>query len=115
LERNEWCKKERRLLIKVEFEVHAKDYIHELIDRAVQECGIEDFIRGRTFGVRGNVRKAIVVKRDGENVWWTWISSVNDIGCDSVADVIAACTWLGPIAYDLLKIVEENGCVPDSK
>ena len=75
----------------------------------------DGFVRGRTFGIHGNIRKAIVVKRDGEKVWWAWISSVDDIGCNPVGDVIDKCSWLGPIDYDLLKIVEENGCVPDSR
>lgn len=75
----------------------------------------EDFVRGRTFGIHGNVRKAIVVKRDGAEIWWAWTSSVDDIGCNPVGDIVAKCVWFGPIDYVLLKIVEENGCVPDSK
>lgn len=75
----------------------------------------EDFVRGRTFGIRGNIRKAIVVRWDGINVWWTWISSVDDIGCDPIADIIDACVWVGSIDYNLLEIVEKNGCVPEYK
>ena len=76
---------------------------------------MKDFVRGRTFGVRGNIRKAIVLKREDTIVWWAWASSVDDCGWDNVADVLAACNWIGPIDHDLLKIVEENGCVPSSK
>lgn len=79
--------------------------------KEVKQMKITDFVRGRTFGVRGNVRKAIVIKREYTTIWWAWSSSVGAVGCDNVADVLAACCWLGPIDHDLLKIVEENGCV----
>ena len=81
---------------------------HGVLDKYIGS----DFMRGRTFGVHGNIRKAIVVKRDGDNVWWAWVSSVDDIGCDSIADVIAACVWVGSVDYALLEAVENNGCVP---
>lgn len=39
MKRSEWYKKEQRMLIESNFEIEVKDYIQNVLDRAVSLCG----------------------------------------------------------------------------
>jgi len=64
------------------------------------------FVRGRTFGIRGNMRLAIVLDQQDDNILWTWACGGIGDGNDSVADIVNACDWVGEIDMVLLKKVE---------
>jgi len=68
----------------------------------------EDFVRGRRFGMRGNIGKAIIIERLENRAVWTWVGTDNDGGFSYVSDIADACDWLGDMDMELLKRVE-NG------
>lgn len=68
----------------------------------------EDFVRGRTFGIRGNMRKAIILDQIGDKVVWTWVGTNNDAGCSYISDVIDVCNWFGNVETHLLESEDED-------
>lgn len=56
-----------------------------------------DFVPGRTFSIRGNMRRAIIVKTHEDNALWTWVCTDYEPTWDSIANIINACDWLGEI------------------
>lgn len=66
-----------------------------------------DFIRGRVFGIKGNIRKGIVVKKGTRYVTWRWTSSEPGEGTiDSINDLMHWITWLGGIELEHLTEAE---------
>lgn len=70
-----------------------------------------DFIRGRVFGIKENIRKGIVVKKDARYVNWRWVSSEPGEGTvDTISDLMYWITWLGGI--ELEHLTEAEGIEP---
>ena len=64
-------------------------------------------VRGRTFGVRGNIRKAVVLKRENNLVTWSFIS-VDDPAINTVEEIINASDGIYDIQMDFLAEVENS-------
>lgn len=66
-----------------------------------------DFIRGRVFGIKRNIRKGIVVKKEARYVTWRWVSSEPGEGTiDNISDLMYWITWLGGIEPEHLTEAE---------
>ncbi len=70
-----------------------------------------DFVRGRVFGIKENIRKGIVVKKEARYVTWRWVSSEPGDGTiDTISDLMYWITWLGGIEHEHL--TEAEGIEP---
>lgn len=68
-----------------------------------QICLESDFVRGRVFGIKGNIRKGVVVKKEAMLVTWRWVSSEPGEGTiDTISDLMYWIVWLGGIELEHL-------------
>lgn len=74
----------------------------------LQNMSESDFIRGRVFGIKCNIRKAVVVKKDNKHlVTWRWVTSKSGEGTiDSVSDLMHWIAWIGEIELEHLEKTE---------
>lgn len=63
-------------------------------------------VRGRTFGVKGNVRKAVVISRTGDMVSWSFLNDHVELGLDSVEEISDHSDGIYDIQMDFLSDVE---------
>ena len=87
------------------------EYEAEIKEEPWKETGIvpEDFIQGTTFGIKGNIRKAIVLGVNENMVKWTFVTSTHHPPAeDSVEELIKHCTGIGPIDVEWAKSLEKE-------
>ncbi|MDD5453905.1 MAG: hypothetical protein PHW62_00195 [Candidatus Ratteibacteria bacterium] len=71
-----------------------------------KECYYDALVRGRTFAVKGNIRKAVVISRKNEMVTWSFLNNHKKLGLDSVRDISAHSDGIYDIQMDFLAEVE---------
>ena len=72
-----------------------------------KKCYYDDMlVRGRTFGVKGNIRKAVVISRMNEMVTWSFLNDHKELGFDSVRDISVHSDGIYDIQLDFLADVE---------
>lgn len=70
-------------------------------------CFYDDaLVRGRTFGVKGNIRKAVVISRTGDMVSWSFLNDHAELGLDSVKDISDHSDGIYDIEMNFLSDVE---------
>ncbi len=62
--------------------------------------------RGRTFGVKGNIRKAVVISRKNDMVTWSFLNDHEELGLDSVKEISNHSDGIYDIQLDFLADVE---------
>lgn len=69
-------------------------------------CYYDDaLVRGRVFGVNGNVRKAVVLKTNKKIVTWSFLNS-EESGVDTIKAISDNSDWIGDIDMGFLREVE---------
>lgn len=63
-------------------------------------------VRGRTFGVKGNIRKAVVISRKNDMVTWSFLNDHEELGLDSVKEISDHSDGIYDIQLDFLADVE---------
>lgn len=90
--------KAKQKLSKMKKDTHEKEDATRLA-----EMSERDFVIGRVFGIKGNVRKGIVIKREGDSVVWRWVTSEPRSGeFDLIKDMMDCIVWLGGIELENL-------------
>ncbi len=70
-------------------------------------CFYDDALtRGRTFGVKGNIRKAVVISRKNDMVTWSFLNDHEELGLDSVKEISNHSEGIYDIQLDFLADVE---------
>lgn len=73
-----------------------------------KRCFYNDaLVRGRTFGVKGNIRKAVVISRKNDMVTWSFLNDHEELGLDSVKEISDHSDGIYDIQLDFLKDVED--------